>query len=66
MHEAAGPAARPAQTGGVAPTTPATSAPASATPTAQAAPVAPAGQPQNLFQVSTLISFSNGLSSIYV
>lgn len=63
MHEAAGPAARPAQTGGVAPTTPATSAPA---PAAQAAPVAPAGQPQNLFQVSTLISFSNGLSSIYV
>lgn len=47
MHEAAGPAARPAQTGGVAPTTPAVPAPA-----AQAAPVAPAGQPQNLFQLA--------------
>ncbi|KIK36786.1 hypothetical protein CY34DRAFT_810974 [Suillus luteus UH-Slu-Lm8-n1] len=52
MHEAAGPAARPAQTGGVASTTPATSAPASAAPAAQAAPVAPAGQPQNLFQLA--------------
>lgn len=52
MHEAAGPAARPAQTGGVAPTTPAASAPASTAPAAQAAPVAPAGQPQNLFQLA--------------
>lgn len=52
MHEAAGPAARPAQTGGVAPTTPAASAPASTAPVAQAAPVAPAGQPQNLFQLA--------------
>ncbi|KAG1770519.1 hypothetical protein EDD22DRAFT_866419 [Suillus occidentalis] len=49
MHEAAGPAARTAQTGGVVSTTPATSAPA---PAAQAAPVAPAGQPQNLFQLA--------------
>lgn len=52
MHEAAGPAARPVQTGGVAPTTPAASAPASTAPAAQAAPVAPAGQPQNLFQLA--------------
>ncbi|KAG2146008.1 UV excision repair protein Rad23 [Suillus bovinus] len=50
MHEAAGPAAPPAQTGGVAPTTPA--APAPAAPTAQPAPVAPTGQPQNLFQLA--------------
>jgi UV excision repair protein RAD23 len=52
MHEAAGPAARPAQTGGVAPTTPAAPAPASAAPAAQPAPVAPTGQPQNLFQLA--------------
>ncbi|KAG1862506.1 hypothetical protein DFJ58DRAFT_775421 [Suillus subalutaceus] len=52
MHEAAGPAARPAQTGGVAPTTPAASAPTSAAPAAQPAPVAPTGQPQNLFQLA--------------
>jgi UV excision repair protein RAD23 len=50
MHEAAGSAVRPAQTGGVAPTTPA--APASAAPAAQPAPVAPTGQPQNLFQLA--------------
>lgn len=48
MHEAAGPAARPAQTGGVTPTTPAAPAPAAAQP----APVAPTGQPQNLFQLA--------------
>ncbi|KAG2119621.1 uncharacterized protein F5147DRAFT_664903 [Suillus discolor] len=47
MHEAAGPATRPAQTGGVAPTTP--SAPA---PTAPAVQPAPTGQPQNLFQLA--------------
>ncbi|KAG1808232.1 uncharacterized protein BJ212DRAFT_1384243 [Suillus subaureus] len=52
MHEAAGPAARPAQTGGVAPTTPAAPAPASAAPAAQPAPVASTGQPQNLFQLA--------------
>ncbi|KAG1858170.1 hypothetical protein F4604DRAFT_1795255 [Suillus subluteus] len=52
MHEAAGPAARPAQTGGVAPTTPAASVPTSAAPAAQPAPVAPTGQPQNLFQLA--------------
>jgi hypothetical protein len=57
MHEAAGSAVRPAQTGGVAPTTPA--APASAAPAAQPAPVAPTGQPQNLFQVSTLTFFKS-------
>ncbi|KAG1719303.1 hypothetical protein EDB19DRAFT_1785962 [Suillus lakei] len=51
MHEAAGPAARPAQTGGAAPTAPAAPAPASAT-AAQPAPVAPTGQPQNLFQLA--------------
>lgn len=63
MHEAAGPAARPAQTGGVAPTTPAAPAPAPSAPAAQPAPAAPTGQPQNLFQVSTLIYVSTGLSS---
>lgn len=47
MHEAAGPAARPAQTGGVTPTPPAAPAPA-----VQPAPVAPTGQPQNLFQLA--------------
>ncbi|KAG2345538.1 UV excision repair protein Rad23 [Suillus weaverae] len=52
MNEAAGPAARPAQAGVVAPTTPAAPAPASATPAAQPAPVAPTGQPQNLFQLA--------------
>lgn len=52
MHEAAGPAARPAQTGGVAPPTPAASTPASTAPAAQPAPVAPTGQPQNLFQLA--------------
>lgn len=51
MHEAAGPAARPAQTGGAAPTAPAASAPAPAS-AAQPAPVAPTGQPQNLFQLA--------------
>ncbi|KAG1775419.1 hypothetical protein EV702DRAFT_1118674 [Suillus placidus] len=52
MNEAAGPAARPAQAGGVAPTTPAAPAPASAAPAAQPVPVAPTGQPQNLFQLA--------------
>ncbi|KAG1796524.1 hypothetical protein EV424DRAFT_1444317 [Suillus variegatus] len=52
MHEAAGPAARPAQTGGVAPTTPAAPAPAPSAPAAQPAPAAPTGQPQNLFQLA--------------
>ncbi|KAG0707363.1 hypothetical protein DFH29DRAFT_897045 [Suillus ampliporus] len=47
MHEAAGPAAQPAQTGGAA--APAAPAPAASAPAAQ--PV-PAGQPQNLFQLA--------------
>lgn len=50
MNEAAGPASRPAQTGGAAAAAPAAPAPAPA-PAAQPAPAPPTGQPQNLFQV---------------
>lgn len=48
MNEAEGHTSQPAQTGGTAPAAPV--APASA-PAVQPAPAAPAGQPQNLFQV---------------
>ncbi|KAG1732259.1 uncharacterized protein EDB91DRAFT_1152478 [Suillus paluster] len=50
MHEAAGPAAQPAQTGSAAAAAPAAPTPAALA--AQPVPVAPAGQPQNLFQLA--------------